>query len=312
VNDVPPVCDYEGSDYQSRFWTHGGRAYEDGAERVALRRLLPARGERGGRLLEIGAGAGRLTGEYAGYDEVVLVDYSRTLLGEARARLGDGAEGGPHYTYVAANVYKLPFEPATFGAAVMVRVIHHMADVPRALAQIRAALAPGALFVLEFASKQHLKAIARWALRRQAWNPFAPEPVEFAELNFDFSPAWMRARLAEAGFTPGRRLTVSHFRAGLVKRLVPSGVLVALDSAAQLTGDLWQLTPSVFVRCTVPGAPRLRPRAVGGQPAAPLQFHCPECAAPLPVPVDDLFRCSACGRAWRYAGGLYDFREPAA
>ena len=28
----PPVCDYEGSDYQTRFWETGGREYEDRSE----------------------------------------------------------------------------------------------------------------------------------------------------------------------------------------------------------------------------------------------------------------------------------------
>ena len=58
MTNTPPVCDYEGSDYQDRFWEEGGRAYEDGAEVLALKRLLP----KGGRhLLELGAGAGRNT-----------------------------------------------------------------------------------------------------------------------------------------------------------------------------------------------------------------------------------------------------------
>ena len=29
------ICDYEGSDYQSRFWKNGNRSYEDAVERVA-------------------------------------------------------------------------------------------------------------------------------------------------------------------------------------------------------------------------------------------------------------------------------------
>ena len=47
--NTPPVCNYEGSDYQQSFWEAGGRSYEDGAEAVALRRMLPA----SGRWLEV-------------------------------------------------------------------------------------------------------------------------------------------------------------------------------------------------------------------------------------------------------------------
>ena len=35
----PPVCDYEGSDYQASFWGGGVRDYEDRAEAIALKRL---------------------------------------------------------------------------------------------------------------------------------------------------------------------------------------------------------------------------------------------------------------------------------
>ena len=35
TNETPPVCDYEGSDYQTSFWDEGGRAYEDKAEEIA-------------------------------------------------------------------------------------------------------------------------------------------------------------------------------------------------------------------------------------------------------------------------------------
>jgi SAM-dependent methyltransferase len=313
----PPVCDYEGSDYQSRFWERGGRGYEDRVERIALQRLLPPRAARRGRFLEVGAGAGRLTREYDGYDEVVLLDYSRTLLQEARARLGAAAPGGrPRYTYVAANVYRMPFRPARFAGAAMVRVIHHMADVPAALAQVRRALAPGAPFVLEFASKRHLKSIARWLLRRQNWNPFAPEPVEFVKLNFDFDPAWMRARLSDAGLVPGRRLTVSHFRLSLFKRLVPTGLLVAADSLAQLTGDWWQLAPSVFVRCAAAPAPAGAPTGRDDAAAPGDLFACPVCGTPLGREVPPLgagdsaaLTCPACGQIGLLHDGLYDFRD---
>src|SRR5512140_4042658 len=99
--DKPPVCNYEGSDYQSSFWDRGERAYEDRTEAIALRRLLP----KGGKLLlELGAGAGRNTPRYTGFERIVLVDYSRTLLEQAQARLGNLDQ----YVYVAADIYRLP------------------------------------------------------------------------------------------------------------------------------------------------------------------------------------------------------------
>jgi len=237
----PPICDYEGSDYQERFWDHGGRAYEDRAEAAALYRLLP-RGE--GSLLELGAGAGRNSPRYGGFARVVLLDYSRSQLRQAQGRLGLSGR----YRYVVADVYRLPFAPETFHAATMIRTLHHMADPQGALRQVRGVLAPGSAFVLEYANKRNLKAIGRWIVRRQAWSPFDRAPVEFARLNFNFHPAAVRDWLREAGFRVRRTLTVSHFRQPLLKRLVPLGVLVWLEALSQRTGGLWQLSPSVFVR----------------------------------------------------------------
>src|SRR5512139_3662 len=106
----PPVCNYEGSDYQTSFWDKGGREYEDRTEAIALRRLLP----RSGRLLlELGAGAGRNTPRYQNFERVVLLDYSLTQLQQAQSRLG----GSRRYIYVAADVYRLPFVPGLFDAA---------------------------------------------------------------------------------------------------------------------------------------------------------------------------------------------------
>jgi ubiquinone/menaquinone biosynthesis C-methylase UbiE len=294
MTDTPPVCNYEGSDYQASFWDQGGRAYEDGCEAVALKRLLPPQG--GQRMLELGAGAGRNTLRYAGYGEITLVDYSRSQLEQARLRLGDS----PRFRYVAADIYRLPFIPAAFDAATMIRTLHHMAEPREALAQVRACLAPGASFILEYANKQNLKAVLRYLLRRQPWSPFSPQPVEFAALNFDFHPATVRAWLQTASFDIRRQLTVSHFRMRLLKRLLPTGLLVGMDSLAQLSGDLWQLSPSVFVYCRVPGQP-------AALPAGSL-FRCPACGHGPLADSDALITCPACGRGYPLQAGIYDFR----
>jgi SAM-dependent methyltransferase len=295
--DRPPVCDYEGSDYQATFWDSGQRAYEDQTEARALAALLPPRGR---LLLEIGAGAGRNTPRYAGFERVVVMDYSRTQLQQAQARLGVSER----YIYVAADVYALPFVAGLFDAATMIRVIHHLADAPAALKQIRAVLAPGAVFILEFANKRNLKAILRWLLRRQAWNPFAPEPVEFVKLNFDFHPRTMLGWLAASGFTTRQVRALSYFRLGALKRFVPTRLLVALDALLQPTGQWLQYSPSLFVRAeaTGPGSPA---------PAGAF-FRCPACGSPDLRPVPTALTCGGCGRAWPLQNGIYDFRrEPA-
>jgi len=294
----PPVCDYDGSDYQTSFWDQGGREYEDRTEAIALKRLLPKSGI---LMLELGAGAGRNTPRYAGYDRIVLLDYSTTQLQQAQQRLGKSER----YVFVAADVYRLPFVDGLFDGATMIRTLHHMADAPKALGQVRKVLQPGATFILEFASKLNLKAILRYLLGRQEWSPFGLEPVEFVALNFDFHPKAVRNWLRDVSFHIEKILTVSHFRMGLLKRLVPTGILVALDSLAQWTGSLWQLTPSVFVKAVLGG------ESSGIIPGDVIQwFKCPSCGNSPLESRQGLLHCSSCGNQWALREGIYDFREP--
>jgi SAM-dependent methyltransferase len=292
----PPVCDYEGSDYQTRFWESGERDYEDRCEAIALKRLLPRSGK---LMLELGAGAGRNTQRYQGFERVVLLDYSRSQLKQAHERLGTSE----HFVYVAADIYRLPFVDSLFDATTMIRTLHHMADAPAALRQVRNVLQPGATFILEYANKQNLKAILRYALHLQTWNPFRLDPIEFAPLNFDFHPIAIRGWLREMGFLVEKTLAVSHFRVGVLKRTIPASILAGLDSLFQWTGAWWQFSPSVFIKSRVEG------ERTGSIPADPKAlFKCPECGhAPLEDQSERL-ECPACHRTWKILDGIYDFR----
>lgn len=303
--EQPPVCDYEGSDYQQRFWEQGEREYEDRVEAIAIKRLLPKAGK---LLLEVGAGGGRNTLRYAGFERIVVMDYSITQLEQAQARLGPSDK----YIFVAADVYRLPFVDGLFDAATMIRVIHHMADAPRALTQIRSVIQPGGHFVLEYANKRNLKAIARFWTGKQEWDPFDQKPVEFVPLNFDFHPKAMRRWLGENHFATQRQLTVSHFRMEWAKRHLPLRLLVGLDSILQYTGALWQYTPSVFLRAEAYGD---TPTAKPGE-----FFKCPQCGAtlaPSPLKGDGArsaetkaqrIICPACDHVWPIKNGIYVFK----
>ena len=295
-SEHPPVIDYEGSDYQTSFWDEGGREYEDQTEKIALKRLLPDQGD---LLLEIGAGAGRNTPRYQGFKRVVLLDYSLTQLQQAQQNLGQGDQ----YIFVAGDVYRLPFVNDLFDGATMIRTLHHMKDPLAAISQVQRVLSPDSPFLLEYANKQNLKAILRYLLGRQVWNPFSVEAVEFADLNFDFHPRSIRKWLTEAGFNLERQLTLSHFRINFLKKIIPTGVLVFLDSILQPTGQWWQLSPSVFTRS----------RTDKPYQAVILKgfFQCPGCSSALPDREldSDQLTCQSCGAVYPVIDGIYDFRN---
>jgi SAM-dependent methyltransferase len=288
----PRIIDYGESTYRRDFWVKG-REYEDLAERIALRRTLPRHGQ---RLLELGAGFGRLAPLYEGYDEVVLLDYSESLLQDASKTCGtDG------FRYAACNWYHLPFADATFDTIVTVRVLHHAEDLPALFKEIARVLAPGGVYVLEFANKRNLKAIARYALRRQTWSPFAQEPVEFYPMHWDFHPRWMRAQLERVGLRVESQLTASHFRAGFLKRAFPARWLAAADGALQWTGRYFQWTPSVIMKARASGATE----SLAGRPL----YRCPHCGD-APTLTDAGLRCT-CGRVYPVReGSIVDFKNP--
>ncbi len=290
---APRICDYEGSDYRTEFWENKGRDYEDRAERIALRRLLPKQGK---RLLEIGAGFGRLTEEYHAYEQVVLLDYSLSQLQYAQDRLGRSGR----YIYVAADAYKLPFQPGVFDGATMIRVIHHMASVRTVLAQVRRVLSPEAVFILEHANKRNLKALVRYSTKKQNWNPNTLEPVEFVELNFDFHPEYIRQELQAADFSVGRRLPVSFFRLNSLKQRIGASVLAGMDGLMQMTGALY--APSVFVKAAA------GKHGIANLNAASI-FACPDCGGSLERSGEEMI-CHRDHRRWAVRDGIYDFKAP--
>jgi ubiquinone/menaquinone biosynthesis C-methylase UbiE len=314
VTSAPPVIDYEGSPYRTAFWEGQGRDYEDAAERLALQRLVPPSGR---RIAEIGAGFGRLADLYLGYEQIILFDYSRTLLQEAVTRWGNDAR----FVFVAGNIYQLSLAKASLDTLVMVRVMHHLAEVPLALKQIRRVLHSESVAVLEYANKRNVKSVARWLLGRQEWSPMAPEPVEFVKLNYDFHPTWMSQQFANTHLTVRQQLAVSHFRTPLLKRNVSAATLAKADSWLFGPGGNYPLAPSVFVQLAA---------EKGSDPFAGRLYKDVETngTANRNVDLTDLFSCPACGSertfvqeheaqlvcqhcSKRYAkrDGIWDFKE---
>ena len=292
----PRICDYGDSSYREDFWEGQGRDYEDVVERQVLAQLLP---ERGQRLLEVGAGFGRISLEYSMYDQVVLLDYSLEQLIYARRQLGD-----ERFVYVAADAYNMPFCPGAFDCATMIRVIHHFEDVPAVLAQVRACLCHGGMFILEYANKRNLKSMLRYVIGRNNWNPYSLEPVEFLELNFNFHPDYIQSMVTQLGFDILRVAPVSWLRLGILKKTLPIAMLSKIDSVLQRSG--WRLSPSIFLSLGLGSAPHVQTAAASREP---LDFlRCPRSATSLRRDGDALV--SANGIRWGIVGGVYDFRHP--
>lgn len=288
-----PICDYENSTYRTDFWEGRGREYEDLVERLALQRLLPAGGQ---HILDIGAGFGRLADMYDGYEQVILLDYSRSQLEYARGRLGD-----ERFIYVAADLYRLPLATNAVDTTVMVRVLHHLTDVSCALQQIQRATCSQGTFILEFANKRHLKNILRYVARRGI-NPFDRQPYEFADLHYDFHPDWVMEQLENHNFQVHERLSLSLLRMGLLKRLFPARWLASVDSVLQRSTAAFTPAPSVMVRSQVT---KTGPSQVVDSKNL---FRCPNCGQEPLQPCAEAMVCDLCGAEWPIVNGIHLFK----
>jgi SAM-dependent methyltransferase len=264
------VVAFANLDYRDRFWPR--RRYEDQCDRIALRALLPPSGD---RLIEVGAGFGRLADEYHGYRDVVLLDPSEAMLNGAREQIGDN----PRFTIVSGDAYDLPFPDGSFDAAVCVRVVHHFEDPRPAIRELARVLRPGGVLVLESANKRNLKAILAYLLHRQRWSPFsagshnadislmlrrgrgvpsdasaAPLPAAtaaprwFSSTSFLHAPRDVRAWLRAAGFMIEGTRSVGLFRVPFLTGHLPTRMLVGLERLQQPSLARLAPGPSIFVK----------------------------------------------------------------
>jgi SAM-dependent methyltransferase len=228
----------------------------------------------------------------------VLLDYSHNHLEDARDHWGVDK-----FIYVAADIYHLPFTPAQFDTAVMIRTLHHMDDPLAAIKQVRLILRQHGSYIVEYTNKRSLKTISKWLLKRGDY-PFSQGPAKFDELYYGFHPDFVDNNLKEAGFAPQKRLAASYFRVKLLKRYIPTRILVGMDALLRGTGRIEVLSPSIFVKSEA-----VSPDT--GEKGSSM-WRCPSCCVMDTLEeTPDALICSNCGNHYEIKDGIYDFRAAA-
>lgn len=238
--------DYNDPNYDYlKYWDE--REYENKAEEIALKKLLPKNGK---NILDIGGGFGRLMPVYAkNFREITIFDLSSKMLQKALERA--------HFLNIKLNtqegdVYSLSkYNLGHFDCVIMIRVSHHLDDLPKAFEEISKILVSNGIFILEFANKMHFKSFI-CNLVRLNFSYFDKSPISKTakETTFlNFHPKYVKKTLEKCGFGIEQILSVSNLRFKPIKKLLPLCVAIKIEDILQKPFSYFYFGPSIFVKC---------------------------------------------------------------
>ncbi|MCX6784151.1 MAG: class I SAM-dependent methyltransferase [candidate division WWE3 bacterium] len=234
------LADYDSTHFNyQKYWT--GRDYENLAEQQAIKKLVPKKCQ---KFIDVGGGFGRNLKDLLNRcQSAVLLDYSTENLTKAREFLKDD-----QVTYVRGDVYKLPFPDNSFDSGMMIRVMHHLEEPELALKEIYRVMAPGSTFILEFANKNHFKALLKHGRH------FAADKTPYNQLTADsgvflnFHPEHILKILNDLNWKVVATLSVSNFRSPVIKKIIPGRVLSSLDNLVHKPLGKLYFGPSIFIK----------------------------------------------------------------
>lgn len=243
------ISDYNGYDYKKIFWEDADRKYEDAADRMAIRKLLPKRME---NFVDIAGGYGRLADEYLPRAKsATLFDFSKSELKQAEEKYGKKLKTKQ------GDIYNLPFKDGEFSSLLMVRATHHFKDMDKVLAELYRVLKPGGVAVIEVANKRTLPRIARYLTGKTKVSPFDRKVVNLSDIDkdgfFNYHPKYMENLFIDTGFDIDKVLSVSNFRSQGLKKVFGTKNLIRLEKGAQTILAPIRFAPSIYYRLKKPG-----------------------------------------------------------
>ena len=241
---------YDTYDYPS-YWN--GREYEHRSEVEAIKSFLN-KVPKSKKILEIGAGYGRLTPCYSFRGkQIYLSDPSSKLLAQAKVTFNQN-----NFKFIHSSIKSLPtkFKANSFDLIVCVRVMHHIDDVENAINIICSLLKNKGYLILEFANKKHFKAIISEFLKGNITFPLdifpldkrSPRSIKNKTLPFlNYHPEVMKALLTNCSFELLEIRSVSNIRNSFLKQLLPLESLISLEKTLQIPLGYIHFGPSIFV-----------------------------------------------------------------
>lgn len=242
---------YDQYDYTT-YWE--GREYEHDSEVIAIKAFLEKIPEIG-KTLEIGGGYGRHVPNYIyRAKKVILTDPSARNLSIARKNLG----GYKNLEIRQMKIETTPrkFKKGSFNLVIMIRVMHHLANLDEVFSDLARLIEPGGFLIFEFANKVHFKSIVQNVLRGDFTyvmdtSPIdrrSPKMVRRGTLPFiNYHPDKIEEALVTHGFKTVERRSVSNVRNPLLKQYLPQSVMLSLEKIAQKVLGYVNFGPSIFI-----------------------------------------------------------------
>ena len=246
----PPACTFYDDpefDYQD-YWA--SREYEDLAERAVLNYFYADFIGHQRRLVDIGAGYGRLLPLYAPWAQEVFVIEPSWKLNQQLKKI---ITKYPQVKLLQGNAENLCLKSQLVDVVQMIRVAHHCLDMDQVMAQVSQILKPGGWFIFEFPNKIHgLMTVKQylqghWTFRsdfqsvdRRAQENRGSQTIPFMNHHPQQVLKWME----KANFEVIKCCSISNLRR---LKIIPIPVAVRLDRWFwNLTKPIWW-GPSVFV-----------------------------------------------------------------
>ncbi len=228
-----------------RYWD--GRAYEDASERMAIKRLLG--GKHFGHAVDIGGGYGRLCIFLERYaDAVTLAEPSQQQLNIAAEFLKDH----PRVERKLVQAADMPFKDESVDLLTMIRVMHHLPDPHAELSEIARVLTADGYAIIEVANYAHARNRLKYFLKGRKL-PADPVDIRTAahksddEIPFvNHNPQTILKQLGQAGLKVEKVLSVSNLRSTTLKKVVPKGVMLAVEKLMQPALASTFFGPSIF------------------------------------------------------------------
>ncbi|MDD3679480.1 MAG: class I SAM-dependent methyltransferase [Candidatus Shapirobacteria bacterium] len=241
---------YDHYNYQ-RYWQ--GRKYEHKAEKIALEKLLKNIPDKNRKtILDIGAGFGRITPIYANqFASCYLIEPSEKLISQAKKNL----KKYQNLTFQKRRAEELSSLKKA-DVAIMIRVAHHIKKLDPVFKKINHSLKRNGYLILEFANKVNFKTkLKMWFGGNFS---FCQDQVpcdrrSLANINkktiffLNHHPQKINQELEQSGFKIITKLSVSNFRWPLLKKIIPTEILIWGEKILQPVLAKINFGPSIFI-----------------------------------------------------------------